>query len=149
MHYPLSGTLILDISRVIAGPACSMHLADMGAEVIKIEPPEGDKTRLQFPYSERIPEGRLYLPFNRSPVQKINEVFNDPEIEKLRMVREVVHPLYGTMKTPGIPFEFPETPLEVRLPPPPKGGHTNEILKEHFQLTDQEMGCLRTQGIID
>lgn len=66
MNHPLHGTLILDISRVIAGPACSMCLADMGAEVIKVEPPEGENTRLLLPYSERVPEGRLFMPFNRN-----------------------------------------------------------------------------------
>ena len=43
-----------------------MYLADMGAEVIRVEPPEGEATRLFFPYSERIPEGRLFMPFNRN-----------------------------------------------------------------------------------
>jgi formyl-CoA transferase/CoA:oxalate CoA-transferase len=43
---PLNDILVLDLSRVLAGPYCSMYLADMGAEVIKVERPgKGDDTR--------------------------------------------------------------------------------------------------------
>ena len=42
---PLSGLRVIEFTHMVMGPTCGMILADLGAEVIKIEPPGGDKTR--------------------------------------------------------------------------------------------------------
>lgn len=49
---PLSGIKVLDLSRIISGPFCGMILADFGAEVIKIESPAGDASRVGMVFGE-------------------------------------------------------------------------------------------------
>jgi crotonobetainyl-CoA:carnitine CoA-transferase CaiB-like acyl-CoA transferase len=66
---PLAGITILDLSRVLACPFASMILAELGAEVIKVEQPgEGDETRSFEPFVERPggTESAYYMAFNRS-----------------------------------------------------------------------------------
>ena len=46
MSYPLEGLKVLDMSRVLAGPFAGRMLSDLGADVVKVEPPEGDVTRI-------------------------------------------------------------------------------------------------------
>src|SRR5688572_28863402 len=63
----LQGTRILDLSRVLAGPLCSMTLGDLGADVLKVERPgEGDETRGWGPPFDERGESAYYLSINRN-----------------------------------------------------------------------------------
>jgi crotonobetainyl-CoA:carnitine CoA-transferase CaiB-like acyl-CoA transferase len=63
---PLQGERVLDLSRLLPGPYCSMLLADMGAEVIKIEEPgQGDYIRASAPFIEGESSGYLVLNRNK------------------------------------------------------------------------------------
>ncbi|NYT45434.1 CoA transferase [Alcaligenaceae bacterium] len=64
---PLNGVLVVDLTHYIAGPLASMLLADMGATVIKIESPGGDRFRAYPPHDDAAPEeGAAYLWTNRN-----------------------------------------------------------------------------------
>ncbi len=69
---PLSGVKVLDLTRVLAGPYCSMMLGDLGADVIKVEHPSGDDTRswgppFAVPLDENeVKESAYFLGVNRN-----------------------------------------------------------------------------------
>lgn len=62
----LEGVRVLDLTRVLAGPFCTMILADMGADVIKVESPEGDETRQWGPPFDARGRSAYYLSVNRN-----------------------------------------------------------------------------------
>ena len=61
---PLSDILILDFTRVLAGPFCTALLGDLGAEIIKVEPPQGDEYRHVGPFRDG--ESALFQLVNRN-----------------------------------------------------------------------------------
>ena len=63
---PLTGLLVADFSRVLAGPYCTMLLADLGADVVKVESPNGDDTRTWVPPSTEDGVSTYYLAVNRN-----------------------------------------------------------------------------------
>jgi len=66
---PLQGLKVLDLSKVLAGPLCAQYLGDMGAEVIKVESPDGDETRGWPPFhvdADGTRTGAIFLSANRN-----------------------------------------------------------------------------------
>ena len=78
----LSGIKVIDLTRVLSGPFCTMLLADMGAEVIKIEPPKGDNVRNQGDMVEGY--SSYFAQFNRNKKSVILDLYKDAEKEILR-----------------------------------------------------------------
>src|SRR5690606_22979915 len=97
---PLAGIKVLDLSAYIAGPYGCALLGDMGAEIIKIEPPEGDNLR-KYP-STLAAESRAFLGINRNKRGLCLNLKSEPGYEVLtRLVREadvLVHNF-----RPGVP----------------------------------------------
>jgi formyl-CoA transferase len=63
---PLSGMRVLDICQVMAGPFCCMLLGDLGADVIKVEPPEGDQARRAMGFKLKGDDSLGFLNMNRN-----------------------------------------------------------------------------------
>src|SRR5262249_7314751 len=80
---PLDGVRVLDLSRFIAGPYCAMLLGDMGADVIKIEPPgRGENSRTIGPFVEG--ESLYTMVFNRNKRSLTLDLRSDRGKEVLR-----------------------------------------------------------------
>ena len=62
----LSGLKVVDLSRVLGGPFCTQWFGDLGAEVIKVEPPQGDETRAWGPPFDEDGTASYFLGVNRS-----------------------------------------------------------------------------------
>ncbi|WP_313661241.1 CaiB/BaiF CoA-transferase family protein, partial [Acinetobacter variabilis] len=113
----LTGFRVLDLSRILAGPWCSQILADLGAEVIKIEKPDhGDDTRIWGPpwlknnQQEDTHESAYYLSANRGK-NSVAVDLSTPEgqriIKKLAEQSDVVIENYkaGSLKRYGLDYE--------------------------------------------
>src|SRR6201992_3265941 len=62
----LDGLLVVDFTRVVAGPACTQTLADFGAEVIKIENPEGGDDTRSYEHADLAGESAAFVSLNRN-----------------------------------------------------------------------------------
>lgn len=106
---PLQNIRVLDLSRVLAGPYCTMVLGDLGAEVIKVEPPEGDETRAWGPPFAG-GESAYYLCVNRNKrgmVVNLKTEEGRSILRELAMRSDVLVENFrpGTLKKFGLDFE--------------------------------------------
>ena len=82
----LAGTRVLDFGRYIAGPYCGALLADMGAEVIRIERVKGSEDRFVVPVAED-GAGAMFLQVNRG---KLGMTLNPTKAQGREVVRKLV-----------------------------------------------------------
>tara|TARA_B110000037_G_scaffold372_1_gene404 strand:+ start:1366 stop:2523 length:1158 start_codon:yes stop_codon:yes gene_type:complete len=78
----LFGIKVIDLTRVLSGPFCTMLLADMGAEVIKVEPPKGDNVRNQGDMIEGF--SSYFAQFNRNKKSIVLDLYKVSEKEILK-----------------------------------------------------------------
>ncbi|TMC24356.1 MAG: hypothetical protein E6J34_00690 [Chloroflexi bacterium] len=117
MHSIFSDIVIVDLSRVLAGPYCTMMLGDLGATVIKVEHPGcGDDTR------------RFGPPF-----------------QARGFVWECEHPTVRKIALVGSPINLSETPPKFYEAPPLLGEDNALLLNEGVSFEKEEVPCLETR----
>ena len=104
-NLPLTGVRILEFGHTVMGPSCSMVLADLGADVIKIEPPEGDRTRANVGFGSA-----LFPVFNRNKRSLSIDIKSDAGkavIHKIIVGADALieNFAYGTMDRLGLGYE--------------------------------------------
>ncbi len=103
---PLNGIRVLDVSQVMAGPFCCMLLGDMGADVIKVEPPHtGDQTRSSMGFRLKGEDSPGFLALNRNK-RSIALNLKDPADREI---------FYGLVKTADVLVENSRPGVSSRL----------------------------------
>ena len=102
---PLTGVRILEFGHTVMGPSCSMVLADLGADVIKVEPPEGDRTRANVGFGSA-----LFPVFNRNKRSLSIDIKSEAGKAVIHKVLAGADALienfaYGTMDRLGLGYE--------------------------------------------
>ncbi len=105
---PLSGITVLDLTRVLAGPYCTMILNDLGARIIKVEPPGGDDSRRYGPWFEG--DSAYFMSLNRGKESIVLNLKNDEdriEFNNLLSISDVLVENFrpGTMEKLGYGWE--------------------------------------------
>ena len=84
-----------------------------------------------------------------APVNTIDQVFADPQVEARGMQIRMPHPLAGEeVRLVGSPIGLSRTPVSYRRAPPTLGQHTDEVLAEVLALSESERAALRDEGVI-
>ncbi|MER6464132.1 CoA transferase [Streptomyces sp. NPDC001228] len=98
---PLSGVLVADFSRILAGPYATMLLADLGADVVKVEGPSGDDTRTWTPPT-RGDVSTYYLGINRGKRSIALDLRDEDDVEVARKLARRADVLIENLKPGGM-----------------------------------------------
>jgi crotonobetainyl-CoA:carnitine CoA-transferase CaiB-like acyl-CoA transferase len=82
------------------------------------------------------------------PINRLDEVYADPQVRHRGLKIELPHPLSGTVPLVANPIKYSRTPLRYDTPPPLLGEHTAEVLTDLLGMSDSELGTLRAKKII-
>ncbi len=153
---PLSDVHVVDVTQALAGPYCTMILADMGADVIKVEPPSGDMSRFGGPFHEDDTDryfGGYFASINRNKRAVVIDLKTPEGVEALLVLLEDADVLVenfttGVMDRLGLPWEM----LHERFPSlvyaairgfgDPRSGESPHADWPSFDVVAQSMGGL-------
>jgi len=83
-----------------------------------------------------------------SPINNIQQAFEDPQVKARGMRIDVDHPVAGTMPGMGTPLKFSQTPIEYGKSAPMLGEDTDDVLSRVLGKSAQEIATLRENGIV-
>jgi crotonobetainyl-CoA:carnitine CoA-transferase CaiB-like acyl-CoA transferase len=101
----LAGIRVADFSRVLAGPYATMLLGDLGADVIKVEPPEGDETRRWGPPFAEDGTATYYLAVNRNKRSVVLDLRDPLDRARARRLAERADVMVENFR-PGVAERF-------------------------------------------
>lgn len=81
------------------------------------------------------------------PIYRMNEVFDDPQVQHVGIAQSVMHPQRGEVQLVGQPVDLSRTPASLRTPTPEAGEHTDEVLSDYGIDVDR-ISALRASGAI-
>lgn len=82
------------------------------------------------------------------PINKLQEVFENEQVIARGIEMRVPHPTAGIMKLVASPMRLSKTPVEVRMPPPLLGQHTDEVLRDELGMSASQINELHQRGIV-
>jgi crotonobetainyl-CoA:carnitine CoA-transferase CaiB-like acyl-CoA transferase len=82
------------------------------------------------------------------PINKLSEVFSDPQVLARNMVLEMAHGSGQTVKVIANPVKLSESPADYRIAPPLLGEHTDQVLTERLGLDAATLAALRDKGVV-
>jgi formyl-CoA transferase len=82
------------------------------------------------------------------PINRIDQVFDDPQVRHRALLQRLPHPLAGTVPQVVAPFRLSGTPLAFDRPPPLLGEHTEAVLRHHLGFSPERVRALADAGVI-
>lgn len=82
------------------------------------------------------------------PINNLQEVFENEQVIARGIEMHVPHPTAGTMKLVASPMRLSKTPVEIRMPPPLLGQHTDEVLRNELGMSASQINELHQRGIV-
>lgn len=116
----------------------SEHRDRLNGEIAEIIRTQTSKHWVDLFNDKGIPSG---------PIYSMNQVFDDPQVQHLGMVREYVSPVRGKTRAVGQPIDMTRTPSTIAMPPPTPGMHKADILAELGYSAD-DIAALEAEGVI-
>jgi crotonobetainyl-CoA:carnitine CoA-transferase CaiB-like acyl-CoA transferase len=153
MNLPLSGVTVVDLSRILAGPYCTMMLGDLGAEILKVEPPGGDDSRGWGP-PFAAGESAYFLAVNRNKKSLCLNLKTDGGRDVLHRLLKTADVLVenfrpGTMERLGFDYEqLKETYPKLVYCSVSGYGHTGPLWKKpgYDAIMQGEAGWMSVTG---